>query len=386
VLVHYHEIALKGKNRPFFIAQLAHNLKRATADLGHAYVSNLPGRLLLTIAGEVAWERLRARVADVLGVVNFGRAMTVLPRDLAALKRNVCTALAAERFGSFRVTTKRADKTYTLNSMALDRELGAEIYETLKVPVSLTEPELTVFVEILHDRFLFSFERLAGPGGLPVGSSGRVIALLSGGIDSPVAAYRLMRRGCRVGFVHFHSFPLLDHTTIDKARSLVRHLTRFQYASRLFLVPFGPLQQAIVANCPAPLRVVLYRRFMVRIAEHIAHRQRAKALVTGDSLGQVASQTLDNLAVVNAAATMPVLRPLIGMDKDEIVLAARGIGTFSISTLPDMDCCQLFIPRHPATAANLDEALRAEEALDIPALLQAALAGVEDDSFAFSGD
>ena len=249
--------------------------------------------------------------------------------------------------------------------------------------VDLEQPELTLWVEVLSDRILFSFEKLPGPGGFAVGSSGKVAALLSGGIDSPVAAWRLMKRGCRVLFIHFHAFPLQDHTTIDKARELSRILTRFQYASRLLLVPFGPVQQTIVASAPAPLRVVLYRRFMVRIAEALAARRKARALVTGESLGQVASQTLDNMAVIDEAARGPVLRPLVGMDKDEITDQARRIGTFEVSTLPDQDCCQLFVPRSPATHATLEDVKAAEEPLDVAGLVSAALAGTEEERFEF---
>ena len=192
------------------------------------------------------------------------------------------------------------------------------------------------------------------------------MALLSGGIDSPVAAWRMMKRGCTVVLVHFHAFPLQDHTTIDKARELARVLTRYQFRSRLLLVPFGAVQQTIVAACPAPLRVVLYRRFMVRIAEALAARATGpRRWSPGESLGQVASQTLDNMAVIDEAARGPVLRPLVGMDKEEITQQARRIGTFEISTLPDQDCCQLFVPRSPATAATLAEVREAEAALDV---------------------
>jgi thiamine biosynthesis protein ThiI len=242
---------------------------------------------------------------------------------------------------------------------------------------------VTLFVEVLRDRIYYFFEKLPGPGGVPVGGSGSVVALLSGGIDSPVAACRMMQRGCRVTFVHFHAFPLLDRTTIDKATELARRLTRFQYRTRLLLVPFGPVQQAIVASAPAPLRVVLYRRFMVRIAEALASASRAKALVTGESLGQVASQTLDNMAVIDEVAKGPILRPLVGMDKEEITREARRIGTFDVSTLPDQDCCQLFVPRSPATAASRSQVERAERALDVPGLVQRAVDEVRSERFAF---
>jgi thiamine biosynthesis protein ThiI len=225
---------------------------------------------------------------------------------------------------------------------------------------------------------LLSLEKEQGPGGFPPGSSGRVLALLSGGIDSPVAAWRMMKRGCRVDFVTFHAFPLQDRTLLDKARSLAEALTRWQLRSRLYLVPFAAAQQTIVAAAPAPLRVVLYRRFMVRIAQAVASRRGAKALVTGESLAQVASQTLDNLAVIDQAATLPVLRPLVGMDKDEITQQARRIGTYEISTLPDQDCCQLFIPRSPALAARREEVLAAEAELEVPELVATAAREAEE--------
>jgi thiamine biosynthesis protein ThiI len=209
------------------------------------------------------------------------------------------------------------------------------------------------------------------------------MALMSGGIDSPVAVWRLMKRGCTVIPVHFHAFPLQDHTTIDKTMELARILTRYQYKTRLLLVPFGEAQQTIVASCPAPLRVVLYRRFMVRIAEALAVRNRAKALVTGESLGQVASQTLDNIAAIDDAATLPVLRPLIGMDKEEITREARRIGSFEVSTLPDQDCCQLFTPRSPATAATVAEVVEAEKALDVAGLVATAVEATKSEIFTF---
>jgi thiamine biosynthesis protein ThiI len=204
-----------------------------------------------------------------------------------------------------------------------------------------------------------------------------VLALLSGGIDSPVAAWRLMKRGCSVVFAHFHAFPLQDHTTIDKARELARLLARWQFRSRLLLVPFGPVQQTIVAQAPAPLRVVLYRRFMVRIAERLAVRRKAKALVTGESLGQVASQTLENMTCIGAAASLPVLRPLLGFDKEETIEIARRIGTFELSNRPEPDCCTVFQPRRPVIRGRLDLCHEVEAAIGMESLCARAVEGVE---------
>jgi thiamine biosynthesis protein ThiI len=382
VVVHYHEIALKGRNRPFFVQKLAESLRRATSDFPGAKVHVMAGRLSVVVPDQVGWEAVRERMATVFGVANFSLAHET-PADLDALKAAVVGSLAGRSFASFRVRTKRSHKGFPRTSVEVDRELGAAVQAATGARVDLDEPALTVHVEVLRDRIFYSFDKQPGPGGFAVGSSGRVLALLSGGIDSPVAAHRLMKRGCTVVFGHFHAFPLLDHTTIDKARELARVLSRYQYRSRLLLVPFGPVQQTIVAAAPAPLRVVLYRRFMVRIGEALAARHRAKALVTGESLGQVASQTLDNLAVIDEAARGPILRPLVGMDKEEITAQARHIGTFTISTLPDQDCCQLFVPRSPATAATLEEVLSAEAALDIPALVSAAVGGTEEERFSF---
>ena len=382
VVVRYHEIALKGRNRPFFVGRLAENLRRATADLGDVKVRTLAGRLALEAPEEVPWEVLRERVASVFGISNFSRAAEVAP-DLEALKAAAVESLRGRGFGSFRVTTKRSFKGFPKTSAEIDRELGAAIKAATGARVDLERPELTVFVEVLEGRIFYFVEKLPGPGGFPVGTSGRVLALLSGGIDSPVAAYRIMKRGCKAVLANFHTFPLLDHTTIDKARAIARTLTRFQFRTRLLLVPFGPVQQTIVASAPAPLRVVLYRRFMVRIGEALAARHGARALVTGESLGQVASQTLGNLWVIDEAARGMILRPLVGMDKQEITAEARRIGTFETSTLPDQDCCQLFVPKSPAIAAALEEVRKAEEALDAPSLAASAVRATEEERFEF---
>jgi thiamine biosynthesis protein ThiI len=378
ILVRYHEIALKGRNRPFFVAKLVANLKRATADLAGIRVKSYAGRVSLDAPDAVDWTTLAARLKAVFGIANYSRVYEA-GRDLEALKGEALAALGARRFASFRVTTRRSDKQFPLRSAEIDRELGAAVARASGARVDLEHPELTLFVEVLHDRILFSFERLAGPGGFPVGASGRVLALLSGGIDSPVAAWRMMKRGCNVRLVSFHAYPLQDHTMIDKVRELAATLARYQYRSRLYLVPFSPVQQRIVADCPAPLRVVLYRRFMIRIAGVLARRLGAKALVTGESLGQVASQTLDNLATIDEVATIPVLRPLIGMDKGEITEQARAIGTFETSTLPDQDCCQLLVPKSPALAVSVAEARAAEQALDVQELVTAAVEAAEEE-------
>lgn len=370
LLVHYHEIALKARNRPLFVNQLVRNLKRATADFPVRRIQKLPGRLLLELAGENAAQEVAERVRRVFGVANCCSALRC-DLDLEALKDTAAKALAGRPFQTFRVTARRAYKTFPLTSPQLNEILGTFVLERFPARVDLKNPELTLFVDILPKEAFIYLEKVRGPGGLPVGVAGRVIALLSGGIDSPVAAYRMMRRGCQVSFVHFHGAPFLDRRTQEKAREIVKLLTRYQYTSRLYLVPFGEVQQEVVVNTPAPYRVLLYRRLMARIAEHLASLEGAKALVTGESLGQVASQTLENLTVIEEAVKLPLLRPLIGMDKEEITEQAKEIGTYEISIQPDQDCCTLFVPRHPATRATMDDIGRAEMTLDLDRLVKA---------------
>jgi thiamine biosynthesis protein ThiI len=281
------------------------------------------------------------------------------------------------------VTARRAYKAFPLTSQQLNEALGSFVLKRFPVRVDLKHPDLTLYLEILPTEAFLYLERVPGPGGLPVGVAGRVMALVSGGIDSPVAAYRMMRRGCLVSFVHFHGAPFLDRRTQEKVREIVKLLTRFQYGSHLILIPFGEVQQEVVVNAPAPYRVLLYRRLMGRIAEHLAGLEGATALVTGESLGQVASQTLENLTVIEEAVKMPVLRPLVGMDKEEISAEAREIGTYEISIQPDQDCCTLFVPRHPATRATMEEIRRAELTLDIDRLVKTSIERAVHEDFAF---
>jgi thiamine biosynthesis protein ThiI len=382
VLVRYHEIALKKGNRPYFVELLKRNLVSAVKDLGFKEIRSLPGRLLMLFGEQADEEKIGRRIERVFGVANFSFVERT-SLDLEALKSGILEALDGRRFSSFRIDAKRGDKGFPLTSPEINREIGAAVKETTGARVDLKNAECTISIEILPRDAFFGFDKIAGPGGLPVGASGRAVSLISGGIDSPVAAYRMMQRGCRLIFVHFHSAPYLDKSSQEKVRELVKLLTRHQFASRLYLVPFGEIQRQIVAAVMRPLRVVLYRRMMMRIAEAIAKKEKGSALVTGESLAQVASQTLENLAVIEKAATLPILRPLVGMDKQEIIDQARRIGTFETSCIPDQDCCQLFVPRHPATKARLADVEEAESRLDLAGLIQLGVEKAEVEEFRF---
>ena len=380
-IVKTHELALKGKNRPWFMRKLTDNLRIATRGSGVERIWK--GQLMvgLTLSDEECWPEVKSRLKEVFGVAKFYKAYE-LPQDLDGLKARIPEFLEGRTFSSFRITTNRADKRFPMNSDEVNRDLGAFVKDLTGAQVNLKYPELSIYVDIQTSGFLVYFDEVKAHGGLPVGVSGKVAVMLSGGIDSPVAAWQMMKRGCQVMFVHFHSYPLVDRTSMEKAVDLVEHLNRHQYESNLFMAPLGEIQKKIILTCPPSYRVVLYRRFMVRITEVLARRNRAKAIITGESCGQVASQTLENIAVVNQSAGMPILRPLIGHNKEEIVNMAQNIGTFTTSILPDQDCCTLFVPKHPETKADLDTVLRLEESLSVDEIVKDAVENTERRHFA----
>ncbi len=285
------------------------------------------------------------------------------------MKEQLKEQLPRKGYDSFAIDTKRSDKTFPLTSPEINRELGGFVKEETGKGVDLTDPDLRISVEWLHDRVLFFFERMPGPGGLPVGVSGRVVGLISGGIDSPVAIYLMMKRGCGVIFIHFHSFPFTNRASQRKVMEIAQELSRSRQSSKIYFLPFAELQKQIATSTPAPYRILLYRRFMLRVAEAIARREKARALVTGDSLGQVSSQTLSNLATVDHAVDLSVIRPLIGLDKREIIDLARAINTYVISIQPHDDCCTFLMPKQPYTRSTPRELREVEKELDIKSLV-----------------
>ena len=380
VIVKTHELALKGKNRPWFLRRLTENIRDAVEGAGVERVWQ--GRLMVGITlgsdgdGDGRWEEVKERVRDCFGVAKFFKAYE-LPRDLDAVKASLPAFLEQYSFSTFRIVTNRADKRFPMESPAVNRDVGAFVEQLTGATVDLTNPEFSIYLDIQGRGILLYFEEVPAHGGLPVGVSGRVAVMLSGGIDSPVAAWHMMKRGCRASFVHFHSYPLVDRTSIEKATDLVQRLTRHQQHSEVFLAPLAEIQKRIILATPPSHRVLLYRRFMVRITEVLARKCNAKAIVTGESCGQVSSQTLENIAVIDAVAGMPMLRPLIGLNKEEIVRMAREIGTFPISILPDQDCCTLFVPKHPETKARMETVQRLEEALPVDEMVAEAVANTE---------
>lgn len=374
VIVKTHEIALKGKNRPWFLRRLTDNLRLATEGTGVSRIWQAQLMIGLTLEDECAWPVVKERVRDCFGVAKFFLARE-FPQDLELIKDVLPGMLEGRRFGSFRIETNRADKRFPQTSPDVNRDLGRFVEDLTGARVDLSAPDLTIYLDIQTRGILLYFDETPAHGGLPVGASGRVAVMLSGGIDSPVAAWHMMKRGCPATYVHFHSYPLVDRSSIEKAGELVQHLARHQRRSELMLVPLAEIQKRVIVETPPSYRVLLYRRFMMRITERLARSAGARAIVTGESCGQVSSQTLENIAVVDRVAEMPVLRPLIGLNKEEIVGMSREIGTFPISIQPDQDCCSLFVPRHPETRARLETVERLEQGLPVEDLVAEAVAG-----------
>lgn len=379
LIVHYNEVGLKGRNRSWFEERLVDGIRRAIAGASAVVgsersspairVARMFGRIVVHLdrsgVDRDTWSPVVSAVSRVFGVAYVLPVASLEPR-LDALTACVSEVLSGQGGSlAFAVQCKRSTKDFPFTSMQLQRELGARIQSITGWPVNLDHPECTVRVECVNKAAFLGFARFAGPGGLPTGVGGKVACLLSGGIDSPVAAYRLLRRGATATFVHFHSHPHTGIESQEKVQDLAEIIQPPGVRSRLYMVPFAPLQREIAARCSAPLRVLLYRRFMLRVAEAIGRAEGALALVTGENLGQVASQTLENLRALDAVASLPVLRPLVGLDKLEIIAEARLIGTFAVSTEPHDDCCSFLMPRNPATYSRPQELEHEEQCFDV---------------------
>lgn len=385
VLLKLGEIVLKGRNRQQFERLLHENIRRAVRDLGiQVRVWQREGVIVLRVEGaeaggvvaETAVDLVAERMTYVMGLARVCRAVRVAKEPEAAIAAAV--ELAAGCPGSFAVRARRRDKRFPVTSAQLAIQIGARIQQEYGYPVNLRTPDTTVFVEV-DQREVFVFTQgWAGQGGLPVGMSGRGLVLMSGGIDSPVAAYRMMRRGLRCSFLHFSGMPLTGPESVYKAYGLARQLDRYQTDSRLFVVAFGNAQRRLASSGAGKLQIVAQRRLMLKTGAVLARRLRATALVTGDSLGQVSSQTLTNIAALDDAVSLPILRPLIGLDKSEIIAEARQISTLAISELPDEDCCSLLTPRQVETKARIDDLRKIEARLDADDLAQELAAAAQE--------
>lgn len=388
LILHYHEIWLKGGNKNFFLSRLAAAVRHGLADFSPISLRHVSERLLLTPEKESDLPAMLGRLGRVFGLAYIAPARMV-SSDLTELGPLACQMMTEKNPQNFAVRAKIADPAYGMNSMQLERELGRLVLTHLRergsdVRVKLNDPQVICSVEVIPGKALIYTDRVEGPGGLPAATGGRLVALLSGGFDSAVASYKVMRRGAHVIFVHFYGSPSPSQGSSKLvAEELLRTLTPYQLTSRLYLIPFDAIQRQIVAGAPERYRVLLYRRMMARIAREIARTERALGLVTGDSLSQVASQTLHNLAAIDRGLDLTVYRPLAGDDKHDIMRLARQIGTYKISCEPFEDCCPRFMPRSPAIFSRPEDLDRAEDGLDIESLVTMGLAAASALDFKF---
>ena len=381
ILCHYAEVGLKLGNRRFFENWLRQNIKAA---LNRAIpskkftVRRLYGRIMIELDDDPIKNRkeITQALSRTFGLAYFAFAKYVV-QEIKGIREMALVALQDKEFDTFKIKTRRPDQQFLFTAQQVNEDVGAFILSKMDKTVQLKDPDITCYIDIVQGSVYIYTEKIPGPGGLPTGANGKVVGLLSGGIDSPVASILAMKRGASVIFVHFHSVPLTTEESIEKVKQITTVLSHYQSRIHLYLIALTPIQKEILVKTKEKYRIILYRRFMFRIAEIIARKEKARALVTGESLGQVASQTLENIAVIEAVSSMPILRPLIGLDKQEIMDLAKEYGTYDISILPDQDCCSLFLPKNPATKAKKQFIEAEEENLAMDNLVQEAIDSID---------
>jgi len=379
IICHYGEIALKGGNRRFFEDKLVKNIRlqlEKFAPDSFELVEKIHGRILIKLRKKYDEKKLIEALQNTFGIVNFSFAMEI-SSEIKKIETASLEILRNKNFKTFRISAQRGDKNFPLDSQEVNKQIGALIVKELKKKVKLENPDINLFIEITSKKTFLYCEKIQGPGGMPAGTGGKALALLSGGIDSPVAAYFALKRGVEVDFLHFHSLPFTGKESLEKVNQLAKILEKFQGKGRIFFSPFAQIQKEIMVKTPEKFRVVLYRRMMMRIAQNLAEKENYSALITGDAIGQVASQTLENIHAVSEVSKIPILRPLIGFDKEEIIAIAKKIGTFEISILPHDDCCTRFVPKHPETKSKISEIKEVEKNLNIKKMLAKSLKEVE---------
>ena len=373
LLVRYGEVFLKGQNRPFFLRKLVDHVKEAVSGVGgRVFLSD--GRIYVSDFTDM--DECIRRVTRVFGIHSVSPAVEMEKDDFEAICAQAAKMMEPLS-GTFKVLARRSDKRYPLDSPAIMREAGGYVLEHVPhLSVDVNHPDHELMIEIRKHAYL-SVDKILAVGGMPMGTNGKACLLLSGGIDSPVAGFMIAKRGVELCCVHYHSFPYTSERAREKVLELARELSEYCGKMRVHVVPFTEIQLKIHELCPENFTTLIMRRYMMRIAERLARADGAQALITGESVGQVASQTMEALGCSDEVVGMPVFRPLIGMDKSEIIERAERIGTFETSSLPYEDCCTVFTPKHPATHPRVELVRKAEEALDSEALIEAAIAGTE---------
>jgi len=376
IIIHYGEIALKGGNRRFFENKLIANIKLALKDLGDIWLKQVAGRIIVKIEEKYDLDLIKAKLQKVFGIEYFAFAWNST-QDLKQLEKDLHSLIKSKKFKTFRITARRTNKNFPMDSQKLCGELGAMVVKKMKKKVDLENFDLNCYVDIVENYAFIYFEKIECRGGLPVGVSDKLLCLISGGIDSPVAANFMQKRGAPIVYVHFDSYPSTPKENQEKVKELVKVLNDYQFESKLYIVPFLEIQKEILQKAPEDYRVIFYRRMMLRIAKKIAFKENVLALVTGESLGQVASQTVENIRAISEAIELPILRPLIGFNKEEIIEIAEKIGTYELSIQPFGDCCSLYVPKHPVTRADLNLILDTEKDWGFEKMLDEAVSKAE---------
>lgn len=381
IIIRYCEIHLKGKNRGHFEKLLKENVQKSLKGINHTFTV-MHSRYLIENFDESDYEIITEKLRKIAGVHNYSLAY-VVPNDFEEILK-AAEKICEGKKGTFRVTTNRADKTFTPDSMETSMLLGGRLLEKYgnNIKVDVKNPDFTVFVDIREDKKTFVYsETVPCMSGMPVGSAGKGLLLISGGIDSPVAGYMMCKRGMKIECLHFHSFPYTGEAAKEKVKDLTKIVGEYNGGITLHVVSFTHIQEEIHKKCPEEYMITIMRRFMMRIAERLANQRGDQAIITGESLGQVASQTIESITSSNSVVTMPVLRPLIGFDKLDIIDISKKIEAYETSILPYEDCCTVFLPKFPLIKPNLQKVIYTESKLDVQSLIEEAMSNIETYTF-----
>ena len=364
ILIHYSEIGLKKNNRHYFEKIFIKNISHHIRDLKHTRICLLSARIFVENINSEDWDTFKIRLKNVMGL-SSAILMLESQTEYKSIQNATDIILDKEKFNSFRVTTRRHAKSFKKTSIDVNVELGAYIQKKTKAKVQLSGSDLNLIIEILKDKSYIGFKKITGYGGLPTGSQEKAISLLSSGIDSPVSSFEIIKRGVNLSFLHFHSYPATSKQSIENVKELVHTLTNYQLESDLYCISLLDIQEKIMKEIPEKFWVIFFRRAMLKITNLFAKKINSVAIITGDNIGQVASQTLSNIRAISEASELPIIRPLAGLNKVDIVNRAKEIETYDISIKPYQDCCSYFVPIHPETKAKIDEVIRLDKILDL---------------------
>ena len=385
ILLHYSEIALKLNNRSYFENIFIKNIKIHIQGLDYSKIELKAARVFIHNVRFSDWDKFKERLKNIMGL-QHATLMIKSKTDLNEIKISSKALIKDKAFDSFRITTKRNDKTFLYDSNEINKEIGAHVQKISGSQVSLKHYSINIIIELLKEKTYIGYERIQGFSGLPARCQEKALSLISSGIDSPVASFELIKRGVKLDFIHFHSYPAINKQSIENVKDILNILTKYQLQTTLYLVPLLSIQQKIMEVIPDKYWVIFFRRAMIRIANIIATKIDAVALVTGDSVGQVASQTLSNLRAVSDTSNLPILRPLSGMNKEDIINKAKLIQTYDISVLPYEDCCSFFVPKHPETKAKMGDINKQDNKLNLDDLLAEVISNIEEIKMNYEGE